>query len=91
MQFYTGALSNKIQDNDAFIKFVKEQNNLLRYACDRYQLMKSTVDQKTAEQKMLEQDETKKLINDFKYMKEHGILDKMKKDMIAHRKKHGLL
>lgn len=84
------AYGQKIQDTKEFIEFINRQHKVLEYSHERMQLINSKILSDTDENRLLESDATKRILNDFNYMKKHGILDKMKKEMLEHRRKHGV-
>lgn len=84
------AYGHRIQDTHEFIDFINRQHKVLEYSHERMQLIDSKILSETAETRLLESDATKRILNDFNYMKKHGILDKMKKEMLEHRRKCGV-
>lgn len=47
----------------------------MKYANERMQLISNKVAYKSTEDRLVTDDQTLRLVNAFKYMKEHGILD----------------
>lgn len=75
--------SGKIADRQAFIEFANKQQWLMKYANERMQLISNKVAYKSTEDRLVTDDQTLRLVNAFKYMKEHGILDQIKQRMDA--------
>lgn len=84
--FNNATYGNRIPDGINYKDYAESQSRLFTLYQNKYQLIKATLG--TAEDDL--RTSTQKLIADFKYMKEHGILNDMREKIMKHRAKFGI-